>query len=228
MKTCLADSLMWHARRAGWLMLVAVVLPCGVSSCGKIRELVKSKAESMKSGSNNKDLLGKLKESKSSAAGESSVVGSAAAVRPSQIPQEISDIYPVQSARVVVVDYYADWCGPCKMLSPILDRVAGDHRDQVMVCRINVDQQGPLAKKMRVNSIPDVRIYSDGALVDQFVGLISEAQCRQKIENLLKALPAKSAVEGSATSTAPASTDRKGPAIQPMKKGWMPEGVKPR
>ncbi|MBQ2897836.1 MAG: thioredoxin [Clostridia bacterium] len=80
----------------------------------------------------------------------------------------------------VLVDFWADWCGPCKMLSPILERVSASHED-AKICKINVDENPELAKKFQVMSIPMLVAFKDGEAVDTSVGLVSMS----KIESML-------------------------------------------
>lgn len=72
----------------------------------------------------------------------------------------------------VLVDFYANWCGPCKMLSPVLHEVAEEYADQVKVCKINVDEEIELAQKYRVASIPTLLVFKDGQVVNQSVGFV--------------------------------------------------------
>lgn len=74
----------------------------------------------------------------------------------------------VSAEEVVVVDFYADWCGPCKMLKPILEEVSNDN---VIVYSVNVDDNKDLSSKYQISSIPTVLLFKAGKQVDQFVGL---------------------------------------------------------
>lgn len=70
----------------------------------------------------------------------------------------------------VIVDFYADWCGPCKMMSPIIDEIA-EEMPEVKVGKVNVDESGDLAMKYDVSSIPTIMIVKDGAVSKTFVGV---------------------------------------------------------
>lgn len=76
----------------------------------------------------------------------------------------------LESTEVVVVDFYADWCGPCKMLSPIMDEVSEDHK----VYKINVDEEGDLAYQYNIMSIPCVIAFKDGKEYKRSVGLVDK------------------------------------------------------
>ncbi|HEV3097529.1 MAG TPA: thioredoxin [Candidatus Dormibacteraeota bacterium] len=69
----------------------------------------------------------------------------------------------------VIVDFYADWCGPCKMLSPVLEQLATEHTD-VKITKVNVDEEPALAERYRVRGIPYVAVFRDGKLAQQVVG----------------------------------------------------------
>lgn len=80
----------------------------------------------------------------------------------------------------VVIDFWAAWCGPCRMLSPILDTVAAEH-DEIKVGKVNVDEQQELAARFGVMSIPTLIVFKDGKKVKESVGLIP----KEKVEELI-------------------------------------------
>lgn len=82
---------------------------------------------------------------------------------------------------VVIVDFYADWCGPCKMLSPILDQVSEDNEGKVKVVKVNVDQHADLAQPFKVRGIPACFVFKGEEQVDSFVG----AQTKAKIQEIV-------------------------------------------
>ena len=139
----------------------------------------------------------------------------------SEISESDFDAFIAQPGRVVIVDFYADWCGPCRKLAPILDQIATEQRGTVLVGKVNVDKSGALASRHGVKSIPDVRIFRDGKSVDQFVGLPGESAVRTKIEAQAKGLPPPPpAAAGKAKAGEPLT--------QPMSKDWMPPGMQRR
>ena len=81
----------------------------------------------------------------------------------------------LQSDKPVLIDFYADWCGPCKMLSPIVDEVAEENTD-IKVVKINVDNAQDLAMKYQVMSIPTLVVIRDGREVNRSVGLIDKSE----------------------------------------------------
>ena len=80
----------------------------------------------------------------------------------------------------VLVDFYADWCGPCKMMSPIIDDISEEKSD-IKVCKINVDEAQELAIKYNVMSIPTIMIFENGNVVKQFVGVTSKGEIMQEL-----------------------------------------------
>ena len=80
-----------------------------------------------------------------------------------------------KSEKPVLVDFYADWCGPCRMVSPLIDEIASE-RDDVLVCKVNVDEEETLAQQFGVMSIPTLVVIKDGKVAAQSVGVRSKAQ----------------------------------------------------
>ena len=74
-----------------------------------------------------------------------------------------------KSEKPVLVDFYADWCGPCRMVSPVIDEIASE-RDDVLVCKVNVDEQPELAGQLGVMSIPTLVVMKNGKIVNQATG----------------------------------------------------------
>ncbi|MFO1350981.1 MAG: thioredoxin [Gammaproteobacteria bacterium] len=82
----------------------------------------------------------------------------------------------------VFVDFWAPWCGPCRMLSPVLDKLADEYAGKFTVAKINTDDEQMLAMQFGIRSIPNVKIFKDGKLVDEFVGAQPEGVIRQLID----------------------------------------------
>lgn len=82
---------------------------------------------------------------------------------------------------LVVIDFWASWCGPCKMLAPIFEKVAGDMTD-VKFCKVNVDEEPELARKFMISSIPTVICVKNGEQKDISVGYMGEGELRAYVE----------------------------------------------
>ncbi len=76
----------------------------------------------------------------------------------------------LQSDKPVVVDFWAEWCGPCRMVSPILDELSNEHGDKVAFVKLNVDENPQTAASYRITSIPTLNVYSGGQVVKQIIG----------------------------------------------------------
>lgn len=91
----------------------------------------------------------------------------------------------LQSDILVVVDFWAAWCGPCRMIAPILDEIADTFEGKVKIGKVNVDENRELAGKYRVMSIPTLLMVKDGNVVNQQVGAMGRDQLVKVIEGLL-------------------------------------------
>ena len=89
------------------------------------------------------------------------------------------------SGKVVVVDFWAPWCGPCRVLGPIVDDVAEAYAGRITVAKCNVDDCEETAGQFGIRSIPTVLFFKDGAVADKCIGLVSKAEIESKINNLL-------------------------------------------
>lgn len=80
------------------------------------------------------------------------------------------------SSKTILIDFWAAWCGPCKMLSPIIDQIADEVDDSVKICKVNVDEQSELAAQFQVRSIPTLVVMKDGKVDNISVGVKSKEE----------------------------------------------------
>ncbi|MBI0114093.1 MULTISPECIES: thioredoxin TrxA [Gilliamella] len=87
-----------------------------------------------------------------------------------------------ESTKPVLVDFWAEWCGPCKMVAPILEEIAQEYGDKIIIAKLNVEQNPSIAPKFGIRGIPTLLIFKNGQVVATQVGALSKAQLKAFID----------------------------------------------
>jgi len=93
----------------------------------------------------------------------------------------------VKAQPLMIVDFWAEWCGPCRMIAPVLEELAAEYADRLAVGKVNVDEDRQIAARFGIRSIPTLLFFRDGARIDQVVGAHSKSAIKAKIDQLLNA-----------------------------------------
>lgn len=91
----------------------------------------------------------------------------------------------LEGNKPLVVDFWAEWCGPCKMISPVVDELASEYEGTVVIGKVNVDENEELPAKYGIRNIPTLLFFKNGELVDKHVGAATKAILESKIKGLL-------------------------------------------
>ncbi len=97
------------------------------------------------------------------------------------------DAEVVNAALPAVVDFFATWCGPCKIIGPVLDELAGEYAGKAVFGKVDVDEAGDLAAKHQIRGVPTVMFFKGGKKITQLVGAYPKEKYKEEIEKLLKA-----------------------------------------
>jgi thioredoxin 1 len=101
------------------------------------------------------------------------------------VQEEEFDSLLTPNSGLIVFDFTATWCGPCKMIAPLMDKLAEEYEGRVKVAKVDLDQNKNLAKRLSIRSIPAVMIYKDGTLIETIVGVTPYETFTEAITKLL-------------------------------------------
>ena len=104
--------------------------------------------------------------------------------KPIDVTDETFESEVLKSDKPVLVDFWAPWCGPCRMAAPVLEKIAQEYQGKLKVCKLNVDEARQTAINYGIMSIPTLNIYKNGKVVDQIIGVTPsyESDLKKKIE----------------------------------------------
>lgn len=91
----------------------------------------------------------------------------------------------LKAGKPVVVDFWASWCGPCRMVAPIMEELSNDFEGKVQIAKVNVDEQGELAAQFRIMSIPTVLVFKNGEVAEKIVGARAKTEFAEMIQRQL-------------------------------------------
>ncbi len=111
--------------------------------------------------------------------------GNAALIKDSSLPTFAADVLDASMEVPVIVDFWAPWCGPCKQLTPLLEKAVTDAKGKVRMVKVNIDENPEIAQQLRIQSIPTVYAFRNGQPVDGFMGAIPESQLKQFVQGLI-------------------------------------------
>ena len=105
-------------------------------------------------------------------------------MKPTPVSDSSFDAVVLQATEPVLVDFWAEWCGPCKMIAPLIDEIAKEKAGSVKVAKVNVDENQSLSMKYNVRAIPALLFFKNGQLRDQVIGMTSKKDLLGRLEAL--------------------------------------------
>jgi thioredoxin 1 len=107
------------------------------------------------------------------------------AAKPEAVTEQTFDAEVLKSTTPVLVDFWATWCGPCRMIAPIVEELAGEYEGALKVRKLDVDENGGVAARYSIMSIPTLGIFRGGELIERIVGYMPKEQLKKRIDAAL-------------------------------------------
>lgn len=101
------------------------------------------------------------------------------------VGEQTFDKVVLQSDIPVLVDFWAAWCGPCRMVAPVLDQIAAEHEGKIRIVKVNVDEQPALAAQYRITSIPAMKVFKGGEEVRELIGAMPKQMIEKELEGII-------------------------------------------
>jgi thioredoxin 1 len=101
------------------------------------------------------------------------------------VTDETFETEVLQSDKPVVVDYWAEWCGPCRMVAPVLEEIASEHSDKIEVVKLNIDENPKVAQRYQIMAIPTMSVFQNGEVVKQIVGAKPKAALLRELAEFI-------------------------------------------
>jgi thioredoxin 1 len=104
---------------------------------------------------------------------------------PIEFTDENFEIEVIKSEKLVLVDFWAPWCSPCHMVSPIVEEIGRDYSDKLKVGKLNVDENSKIASQYGIMSIPSLLFFKEGKVVEQVIGAVPKDHLKEKVDKIL-------------------------------------------
>jgi len=101
------------------------------------------------------------------------------------VTEETFDTEVLRSSKPVVVDYWAEWCGPCRMVAPVLEEIANEYGDKIDVVKLNIDENPAISQRYQIMAIPTMSVFQNGQVVKQIVGAKPKAALLKELADYL-------------------------------------------